>query len=119
MDSLISAQTSTLIKDIQDSKLSSGQKQYFAALLQRAAEATNGLSQEQKIQAVSELSFAIVSILISKELKGHNQKENVWQSKALDTIVAVKNQLVVCVGLVTALLALRPQLAAIIESIIK
>ena len=65
----IQHRTELLVSEIHNSKnLSSEEKMDYEAILLSASEGTNGLSEKDKLQSVSETVFNIVTLMIAKTL---------------------------------------------------
>ena len=78
--------------------------------LQECAEKTNGRSQEEKLQGVSEGLFTIVQILILEKLS--KDKATIW-----NVIIKCRWCIVIIVAILSILLIFRPELASLIPSI--
>lgn len=74
-DNVKSGEESTL-KIIDDSNLDEVQKTYYRNLIVKAAEGTNGLSKEEKLQSVSETCFSLVELNIKRDCKSHDEYSN-------------------------------------------
>lgn len=74
-DNVKSGEESTL-KIIDDSSLDEVQKTYYRNLIVKAAEGTNGLSKEEKLQSVSETCFSLVELNIKRDCKSHDEYSN-------------------------------------------
>lgn len=71
-DNIKSGEESTL-KIIDDSSLDEVSKSYYRNLIVKAAEGTNGLSKEEKLQSVSETCFSLVELNIKRDCKSHDE----------------------------------------------
>lgn len=101
---------STLSKIDESKKLDETNKVLYRNLLQECAENTNGRSQEEKLQGVSEGLFTIVQILILEKLS--KDKATIW-----NVIVKCRWCIVIIVAILSILLIFRPELASLIPSI--
>lgn len=74
-DNIRSGEESTL-KIIDESSLDEVQKTYYRNLIVKAAEGTNGLEKEEKLQSVSETCFSLVELNIKRDCKSHDEYSN-------------------------------------------
>ena len=74
-DNVKSGEESTL-KIIDESSLDEVQKTYYRNLIVKAAEGTNGLGKEEKLQSVSETCFSLVELNIKRDCKSYDEYSN-------------------------------------------
>lgn len=103
--------TETVIKN---SNLSLDEQTDLIDLLNDTLEGTNGLTEKEKLQNVSVSIFNLTRIFCNSIIQNH-KKTTTWK----DVIVLCKNQIMwLGFGLVV-LLALRPEISAVIEHMCK
>lgn len=97
----IERKTQLLINEIQNSKhLSAEEKGDYQDILLHAEAGTNGLTQEEKLQSVSETVYSIVSLMISKSLdKGGGRFEGLYR-----VLIECKWAIVLITGIISTLL---------------
>lgn len=111
----IERKTQLLLCEIQNSKhLSAEEKGDMQDMLLHAEAGTNGLSQEEKLQSVSETVYSIVSMMISKCLDRNDGKF----AGLYKTIIECKWQVCIIVGVLCLALIFQPQLASVIVSLV-
>lgn len=97
----------TLSKIDESKKLEETEKVLYRDLLQDCAENTNGKTQEEKLQGVTESVFTIVQLLVLDKLS--DSKHSMWE-----TIVKCRWQIVIVIAVLSVLFIFQPQLAAIL-----
>lgn len=96
------------LKKIDESKnIKETDKVIYRDLLEDAAKNTNGVSQEEKLQGVTESVFLITQLLVLDKLD--NSKHSMWE-----TIVKCRWQIVIVIAVLSVLFIFQPQLAAIL-----
>lgn len=100
------------IGEIASSTLSAALKEDLAAVVASSAEATNGLTTREKLQAVSDNLFDI-SRLMALFIVAQGRRTTSWK----DVAIAFKWPLVIVALGVVFLLALHPELAAFFDSL--
>lgn len=83
-------------------------------ILLHAEEGTNGLTQEEKLQNVSETVFSIVSMMVSQRLDGFGKLNAICK-----VIVETKWQICIVVGTLAMALVFRPEVAEILKALLK
>lgn len=81
----------TTLKIIDSSDLDEAAKMYYADLTVQAAEGTNGLTEKEKLQNVSETCFTLTNIIVQQNCKSHNEFGIL--SKKLDDLAQGQNTL--------------------------
>ena len=105
------------IREIADSNLDSESKNDLIEMVDEAKLSTNGLTPEEKLQAVSENQFRMVRCLARSIVSAAKPQVRTWK----DVIVECKSWLFpsVCIALaiVAAAFVLKPELASIAASV--
>ena len=102
------------IEALNGSPLPGALKEDLRAVVRSTESGTNGCSPEDKLQAVAQGLFDLARITVynmiheSKAVKG-------WK----DVVVETKWQLCLALAIIAGMLVLRPQLAALVESLAK
>ena len=99
----------TLQKIDESKKLNETDKVLYRDLLQSAADGTNGLTEKDKLQNVSETCFTITQLLILDKLA--NDKSTIWS-----VIRDCKWAIVIIVAILSVALVFRPELASLITA---
>lgn len=100
------------LKKIDESKhIKETDKVIYRDLLEDAARNTNGVSQEEKLQGVTESVFLITQLLILDKLD--NDKSVIWT-----VIERCKWAIVLVVAILSLLLLFRPELSAVITALV-
>ena len=94
--------------------MSSEEKMDLESILLSASEGTNGLSEKDKLQSVSETVYNIVTLMIAKTLDGASGK---WNTLC-KMVVECKWAIVVLVGIVVAGSIFQPQLCALLAKLV-
>ena len=102
---------STLCKIDESKKLEETDKVLYRSLLQDAAEGTNGLTEKDKLQNVSETVFTIVQLLIIDKLA--KDRTSIW-----NTVIHCKWQIVIIAAILAVTLIFRPELSSLLTSLI-
>ncbi len=109
------------LEDVQASPMPLADKEDWADLIASTRDGTNGLKPEEKLQANSENLANLTILLARREIataSAPQKPPTSWK----DVLIKCSWQFVVVVAItvpaVTALLAYRPQLAAILEHLI-
>lgn len=110
----ISHKAETAIQAIEQSSLRSAVRDDLVEAIELSRDATNGLDKEQKLQAVAENMFLLARLFALTVVEGAKPRVDSWK----DVIIACKWQLVLATSIVSALLAYRPQLGALLERLI-
>ena len=92
--------------------LSLNERDDYIEILAEAAEGTNGLTVEEKTQANSVNIFNLCYLFLRDKLEGREKVSGLY-----DLIYRCRTNITIIVGIVAALLVLRPQLAALIDAI--
>lgn len=100
------------VKAVKDSGLALAEKDDLIEMLTEARSGTNGLGLEEKTQANSE-NLANMTCLVVRHLLGDIR--TTWK----DVIIACRWNIVIVFALLIELLAIRPQIANIVETFIK
>lgn len=87
----------------------------FRDLINNAADGTNGLNQEDKLQNVSETVFSLVMLKILD--KCSKQKEDIRRYTIYSTIAECKWAICLLGGIISTALILRPELSTLISSL--
>ncbi len=95
----------------QSREISLTDKDDYIELLTEAADGTNGLTLEEKVQANANNTFNLCYLMIRDKLEGGGGRSGLYM-----LIFRCRWQIVILAGFITLLLAFRPQLAAIIEA---
>ena len=99
------------LKKIDESKnIKETDKVIYRDLLEDAAKNTNGVSQEEKLQGVTESVFLITQLLVLDKLD--NDKSVIWH-----VIERSKWAIVIIVAILALLLLFRPELSAVITAL--
>jgi len=105
--------TDTAIQAIRDSHLAPGEKDDLIEIVCDARDGTNGLSDAEKLQANAQNIFALVFLYV-RAATAKPAPTDTWK----DVIIKCRREITV-IGLgAFALLAFRPQIAAVVEHII-
>ena len=109
------------IKELEDGKLPSEQKGNLITNINVAKEACNGLTQEEKLQAVAENQFWFSCLLARLYNKLEKGSGRTWKDTIVECFQIVFNswKIVVIVGFLATLFALRPEVAQVIASFAK
>ena len=109
------------IKELEDGKLPSEQKGNLITNINVAKEACNGLTQEEKLQAVAENQFWFSCLLARLYNKLERGSGRTWKDTIVECCQIVFNswKIVVIVGFLATLFALRPEVAQVIASFAK
>lgn len=110
MTKAIENRRDSVIKSINDSKLPSDAKEQFVEMVSNAADATNGFSPDQKIQAISEQVFSLTVLNVLNRIDVNHGK---WSA-----LVACRWALTTIVGIVATMLVFRPELSGLIMKIV-
>lgn len=100
------------VGEIASSNLSAALKEDLSDVVSRAMETTNGLTQEQKLQACTENQFDMARLL-ALFIVGQGRRVTSWK----DVAIAFKWPLVLMFGSLCVTLILKPELAALVESL--
>ncbi len=106
----IQNRTNAVIKEINDSKLPFAEKDDLREIIVRAAEGSNGLTPDDKIQATAE-NLANLTYLFTRHMLTMTPPPTGWK----DVIIACKWPLVIITGIIAVMLILQPQLATVID----
>ena len=101
-----------------DGRLSLNDCDDYLEILAQSGEGTNGLTPEQKLQATSEGLFNLTYLFIRDKLETPKPATS-WKDVLIKCSWQTVAVVAITVPAVTALLAYRPQLAAILEHLIK
>lgn len=105
------------IREIADSNLDSESKNDLIEMVEEAKISTNGLTPEEKLQAVSENQFRMVRCLARSIVASAAPKARTWK----DVIVECKSwlfpSLCIALAIVAASFVLKPELARIAASV--
>lgn len=101
-----------VVKAVAESNLSTSLKEDLTDSLAKSLETTNGLSQDEKLQACTENQFTLTR-LFAITLVQLGSRAASWR----DVAIAYKWPLVIMFGFLCLALMLRPELAALVESI--
>lgn len=109
------------IKELEDGKLSSEQKGNLITNINVAKEACNGLTQEEKLQAVAENQFWFSCLLARLYNKLEKGSGRTWKDTIVECVQVIFSswKLVVIIGFLAALFAYRPEVAQVIASFAK
>lgn len=113
----IERKTQMLIGEIQkSSKISADEKGDLQDILLHAEAGTNGLTQEEKIQNVSESVYSLVSMMIAQRLDGSRwgKLEGLYK-----TIIETKWQICIVAGILAMALIFRPEVAELLKAVVK
>ena len=99
-------------KAINESPLPPLMKDNLRVLVARASEATNGMGQEEKIQAMSQSLFDLACIFVYDLIHQTKKHERSWK----DVIVECRTALCVLAAIVAGLLIIRPEIANIVAA---
>lgn len=105
-------ETVSALKESRDISLTD--KDDYIELLHEAAEGTNGLTLEEKVQANSVNTFNLCYLMIRDKLENNTGRAGLYR-----LIERCKWQLTIIAGFISVVLAFRPQLAAVIENLFK
>ena len=105
------------IRELEEGSLPSEQKTNLITNINVAKESCNGLTQEEKVQSIAENQFWFSCLLARLYNRLNKGTGRTWK----DVVVEVLNswKTVVIVGFLTALFALRPEVAKVLESLAK
>ena len=113
----IEEQEKLMVDRIEKSDLDIDDKSQLIEQLKCSKEACNGMTPEEKIQALSENGFA-VSVILSKIMLMLKQKPPAsWKDVALAAVNSWK--VVTMVGFLTFLFAMRPEIAEVLKGLAK
>ena len=108
----------TVLEKINSStKIDSTDKMFFNQMLSHAAEGTNGLSEHDKLQSVSESCFNLVTMFI---LEKCDIRE--YESKTTSLYILLEKSkwaIVTALGVISTLLIFRPEVGQILSEIVK
>lgn len=104
--------TETGINAVRNADMPIGDIDDFIEILKEAEAGTNGLSLEDKVQA-NAVNIANLCFLFVKHIVESCKYRRTWK----DIIVECKWAIVICVGIVSMLLAFHPELATILNNI--
>lgn len=109
------------IKELEDGKLPSEQKGNLITNINVAKEACNGLTQEEKLQAVAENQFWFSCLLARLYNKLEKGSGRTWKDVVVESIQVLFNswKIVVIIGFLTFLFALRPEIAEVLRGLAK
>ena len=109
------------IKELEDGRLPSEQKGNLITNINVAKEACNGLTQEEKLQAVAENQFWFSCLLARLYNKLEQGSGRTWKDTIVECVQVIFNswKIVVIVGFLATLFALRPEVAQVISSFAK
>ena len=106
--------TDTAIKAIRDSHLDVGEQDDLIEMVCSARDGTNGLSPEEKLQANAENLANLVFMFVRQNVRKPSPTTS-WK----DVIIKCRRELVILgLGVIT-LLVLRPQVADVVEHILR
>lgn len=100
------------VGEIAASNLSAALKEDLTAVVENTAETTNGLTARDKLQKMSENLFDL-SRLLALFIVAQGRRVATWK----DVAIAFKWPIVIMFGFLCLALMLRPELAALVESI--
>jgi len=83
-------------------------------ILLHAEEGTNGLTQEEKLQNVSETVFSIVTMMVSQRLDGFGKLQGLFK-----VIEACRWQITIIAGIIGTCLIFRPEVAELLKAVLK
>ena len=89
----------------------------FRDLINNAADGTNGLGQEEKLQNVSETVFSLVMLKILDKCAAPPQENKIYSLYKL--VAECKWAICVLGGIISAALIMRPELSSLITSLFK
>jgi hypothetical protein len=104
------------VREVQNSKnLSADEKGDLQDILLHAEEGTNGLTQEEKLQNVSETVFSIVTMMVSQRLDGgYGRLQGLYK-----VIMECKWQICILAGILATCLIFRPEVAELLKAVLK
>lgn len=109
------------IQELEGGKLPAEQKGNLITNINVAKEACNGLTPEEKLQAVAENQFWFSCLLARLYNKLQQGSGRSWKDVVVECVVAICGswRIVTIVGFLCTLFALRPEVAKVIESFAK
>lgn len=113
-DRIKSQRNACLSKIERSSSIDDADKMLFRDLVNNAADGTNGLSQEQKLQNVSETVFSLVMLKIMDKCSEVRESKI---STMYSTISDCKWAICVLGGIIALMCVLRPELSALLISL--
>lgn len=114
---IASTRDAVLEKINSSTKIDSTDKMFFNQMLSHAAEGTNGLSEHDKLQSVSESCFNLVTMFI---LEKCDTRE--CESKTTSLYILLEKSkwaIVTALGVISTLLIFRPEVGQILSEIVK
>lgn len=89
-------------------------KAQYTQMLTKSASATNGETETQKIQALTENMFDVVCLMINQSLTNKDVKSGLY-----GMIIECKWAIVTIAGFIMVILTLHPELSSVIDHLIK
>ena len=102
------------VKALDESALPAALKEDLTEVLTRSLEATNGFTPEEKLQSCTENQFNLARLMVLQLVSQSKHPTN-WK----DVLISVKREAMYLGFAIAALLALRPQIALVVDHIIK
>lgn len=110
----IEEKTKLITEEIEKSDLGVEEKSQFIELIHTSKATCNGMTTEEKIQGLAENNFATNCILARITMMLKQKKVTSWKDVAIKALNSW--HLVVMVGFLTTLFALRPEIAEVLKA---